>query len=104
MQYLWEYGTGKLTTGPAVTSAMCFSEASPYGAPAYFQPACMGPPAFLQPLAYTGLIPIFPIFIRDLSGQLVIYHPISHFSSIVENRVWRHFMIYGFLIDCLIGC
>ena len=42
VQYLWEYGTGILTTGPAVTfdlrahGATCFSEASAYGATAYF--------------------------------------------------------------------
>ena len=42
LQYLWQYGIGKLTTGPAVTfdlrahRAMCFSEASAYGATAYF--------------------------------------------------------------------
>ena len=42
VQYLWQYGTGKLDTGPAVTfdlrahGAMCFSEASAYGATAYF--------------------------------------------------------------------
>ena len=42
VQYLWQYGTGKLDTGPAVTfdlrayGAACFSEASAYGATAYF--------------------------------------------------------------------
>ena len=42
VQYVWQYGTGKLDTGPAVTfdlrahGAMCFSEASAYGATAYF--------------------------------------------------------------------
>ena len=42
VQYLWQYGTGKLTTGPAVTFdlwahwAMCFAEATAYGATAYF--------------------------------------------------------------------
>ena len=42
VQYLWQYGTGKLDTGPAVTfylpayGALCFSEASAYGATAYF--------------------------------------------------------------------
>ena len=42
VQYLWQYGTGKLDTGPAVTfdlrahGAMCFSEAIAYEAIAYF--------------------------------------------------------------------
>ena len=42
VQYLWQYGTSKLDTGPAVTfdlradGAVCFSEASAYGATAYF--------------------------------------------------------------------
>ena len=42
VQYIWQYGTGKLTTGPAVTfdlwacGATCFFEASAYGATAYF--------------------------------------------------------------------
>ena len=45
VQYLWQYGTGKLDTGPVVTfdlrayGAVCFSEASVYGATAYFWPA-----------------------------------------------------------------
>ena len=45
VQYLWQYGTGKLDTGLAVTfelrahGAMCFSEASAYGATAYIWPA-----------------------------------------------------------------
>ena len=42
VQYSWQYGTGKLDTRPAVTfdlrayGAVCFSEASVYGATAYF--------------------------------------------------------------------
>ena len=42
LQYLWQYGTGELDTGLAVTfdlqayGAVCFSEASAYGATAYF--------------------------------------------------------------------
>ena len=42
VHYLWQYETGELDTGPAVTfdlwahGAMCFSEASAYGATAYF--------------------------------------------------------------------
>ena len=42
VQWLWQYGTGKLDTGPAVTfdlrahGAMCFSEASAHWVTAYF--------------------------------------------------------------------
>ena len=42
VQYSWQYGTGKLDAGPVVTfdlrayGAACFSEASVYGATAYF--------------------------------------------------------------------